>query len=553
MVAACAADPVATSSPPPTSAAPTPTPIACDGPLVTGRWWDDRVFYEIFVRSFADSDGDGIGDFRGLIERLDYLNDGDPGTGDDLGVTGVWLMPIASATSYHGYDVTDYRSIDPAYGTADDLRTFVEAAHARGIAVILDLVLNHTSVEHPWFQQSRQPGSPREDWYLWSDTDPGYPGPGGQPAWHRDGDRWYYGAFWSGMPDLNLENPEVTAELLDIARAWLDEYGVDGFRLDAIKHLMEDGRDQLNTPASRAWLAGFAAELRRTHPDVLLVGEVFDVTAASSAFVREGGMDLAFDFPLARGFLQAPNLEDVAPLTGARRDALTQYPRGGYAAFLTNHDQNRAMTELGGSTDGARLAATLLLTDPGVPFLYYGEEIGVGGRKPDERLRLPMPWTGDGPAGGFSTAAPWQPMGDDWPRINVASQADDPASLLATYRELIRLRDAHPALRTGAAYPVAARPSSVAALLRSTPEASVLVLMNLGTEAVPAPELALESGPLCSVGGMTVVYGRGADGAPLAGDLGLTPPELTPTGGFAGWTPVDELPPRSAVVIVLRP
>jgi glycosidase len=533
------------------TASPPAAPVACGGePFTAARWWHDRVFYEAFVRSYADSDGDGIGDLLGLAGRLDDLNDGDAATRGDLGVTGLWLMPIAEARSYHGYDATDLRAVEHDYGTLDDLRTLVDAAHERGIAVILDLVLNHTSDGHPWFQESRDPASPKRDWYVWSGTPP-EANPG---AWHELDGAWYLGQFWEGMPDLNLENPEVTAELQATARWWLDEAGVDGFRIDAARHLVEDSDTLVNTASSRTWLADFRAAIQRTHPDALFVAEVFDITAASSAFVRDGAADLAFDFPLARGFYQAANLEDTAPLAGAQADALAQYPRGGYAAFLTNHDQNRVMSELGGSIERAKLAAGLLLTDPGVPFLYYGEEIGVSGRKPDERLRLPMPWTARPPSGDFSTIEPWQPMGDDWPAVNVAAQDTDPGSLLATYRELVALRNAHPALRTGGAYPVTAPTTGVSASLRAGADEQLLVLANLGTAPVAGLELALAEGPLCGPAAATVVYATaGADGRPAVALGDAAPPAVTAAGGFDGWMPLPELPGRSVVVVRLAP
>ncbi len=511
-------------------------------------WWHDRVFYEVFVRSFADSNGDGRGDLRGLTAHLDDLNDGDPATTTDLGVTALWLMPIAAAESYHGYDVTDLQAVEPDYGTADDLRALVAQAHARGIKVILDFVPNHTSDRHPWFQASRDPASDKADWYVWRDTPP----TANQGAWHQLDDRWYLGQFWSGMPDLNLRNPAVTDALVTAAEWWMDESGVDGFRVDAAKHLVEEGDTLVNTPSSRRWLADFRARLQRTHPSAMIVAEVYDLAASSAAFVRDGGADLAFDFPLARGLYQAANLEDTAPLAGALADAQKLYPPGGYATFLTNHDQTRVMTELGGSLERAKLAAGLLLTHPGVPFIYYGEEVGMGGRKPDERLRVPMPWTGESPAGGFSTTTPWQPMGDDWPGVNVASQVHDPGSLLSAYRELIRLRDAETPLRTGATHVVETTTTAISALLRSTRASSDVVLANLGTTALPSPVLSLGDGPLCGDVTATVVYATAdAAGTPALPQGDVTAPAVTERGGFSSWTPVPMLPPRSVTVIRL--
>ena len=242
----------------------------------------------MFVRSFADSDGDGIGDLRGLTQRLDELNDGDPATTDDLGVTGLWLMPIAESPSYHGYDVVDYRAVEQDYGSTADLAALVGAAHQRGIAVIVDLVINHTSREHAWFQDARSPGSDHDDWYLWADEHPAIARSDGSRVWHPDGERFYYGYFWEGMPDLNLANPEVTAELDSVADAWLDA-GIDGFRIDAARHLFEDGATLENVDATFEWLAAFRDRIKEQHPDALVLGEVWDASSMSARYVREGG------------------------------------------------------------------------------------------------------------------------------------------------------------------------------------------------------------------------------------------------------------------------
>src|SRR5687767_12780971 len=261
-------------------------------------WWNDRVFYEIFVRSFYDSDGDGIGDLQGVIEKLDYLNDGDPDTTDDLGVTGIWLMPVMEAPSYHGYDVTDYRKVDPDYGTNEDFRRLVNEAHERGIIVITDFVVNHTSTEHPWFQDSVQ-GGEHADWYVWSDTDPGTRGPSGQVVWHpADNGRYYYAVFWEGQPDLNLANPDVKAEIYDVARFWLEDMGADGFRIDGARHIIEDEASQVDTPETIAWLTDFREHVRSINPDALVVGEVWTSSSTVARYVPEA-LDLGFEFTLA--------------------------------------------------------------------------------------------------------------------------------------------------------------------------------------------------------------------------------------------------------------
>ncbi len=534
------------------TAAPSPTadPAACVAPEppVEMAWWNDRVFYEVFVRSFQDSDGDGVGDLRGLIDRLDYLNDGDPATETDLGVTGIWLMPVFEAASYHGYDTIDYRAVEQDYGSNQDLRDLVAEAHERGIAVIVDLVLNHTSVQHPWFQTSRDPASDRADWYVWADEPPGWAGPSGQPVWHPLDGRVYYGLFWDGMPDLALTEPAVTAELRSVAESWL-EAGVDGYRLDAVKHYVEEGPEQENTGSTFAWARDFRTAVKAAQPEALLVGEIWDASVTAARYVTEGAVDVAFEFELADAMVRAAGLGDTAPIAALRSQLLDLYPPGTYAAFLTNHDQNRVASELRSDPGALRVAASLLLTDPGVPFIYYGEEIGLTGRKPDERIRTPMPWDPDASGFGFSTGTPWQAFGDDPPEVSVAAQVDDADSLLAHYRALIGLRAEHAALRTGSTIPLESSTSAVSAVIRSTPEETLLVLVNLASEPVAGAALSLQRGLPCGPGTPRVLFADGwSDGA---APTEATPPLLTLTGGVEDWVPIEELPARSTVVLRL--
>jgi glycosidase len=347
------------------------------------------------------------------------------------------------------------------------------------------------------------------------------------------------------MPDLNLADPDVTAELDDVGRFWLDEMGVDGFRLDAARHLVEDGRKLENTPATFEWLSGFRERLKADRPDALVLGEVWDATSMSARYVRDGALDVTFDFGLASATIGSIRSGDAGSLHAAQAEAAEAYPLGGLATFLTNHDQNRIMNELGGQVPSARLAATLLLTGGGVPFVYYGEEIGLTGHKPDERIRTPMRWDASKPAAGFTTGTPWQPLGDDPAGTDVATQAADPASLLSLYRDLIRLRAAHPALAIGEWTPVDAEAKSIVAYLRHTPDEAVLVVANLADEPVASPVLDLAAGPLCSrSGGLPVVrvlFGEGEAAGPAANTA----------GGFAGYVPVSRLGPRETVVIEL--
>lgn len=536
-----ASDAIVTPRPPVCPDPPAPTPGA------TSAWWQDRVFYEVFVRSFADSDEDGIGDLAGLTSRLDALNDGDPSTTTDLGVTALWLMPVAESPSYHGYDVTDYRAVEPDYGTADDFRALVDAARERGIEVIVDLVMNHSSIEHPWFADARTPGSEHDDWYVWEDERPAVSGPGGRPVWHADGDRFYYGYFWEGMPDLNVANPDVTAELDAIARFWVDEMGAAGFRLDAARHLLEDGSTLENTPATFEWLRGFRSRLQEATPDALVLGEVWDATSVASRYVREGSLDLTFDFALASQMLLAVRSGDAGSLRITQDEVSAAYPAAGYAAFLSNHDQDRVFDVVGQDVAKAKQAATLLLTNPGVPFIYYGEEVGLRGRKPDERIRTPMPWTGEAPGFGFTSAAePWQPMAEDVETANVAVQTDDPNSLLSHYRTLIALRAAHPALGSrGALLPIEASDRAIYAVLRHDAASGekLVVVSNLSDETVPDVRLTLATGPLCDTPGVEPLLGTSP---------GLYPPIGNAAGGLDAW-PVGDLGPHEDLILKMTP
>ncbi len=526
----------ATTTLPPTttlSPATTTTTVFTSAADAGLPWWNDRVFYEVFVRSFADSDGDGIGDFNGLTDRLDYLNDGDPTTDTDLGITGIWLMPITQSPSYHGYDVVDYRTIEEDYGTQEDFERFLDAAHDRGIAVITDLVMNHSSRSHPWFLESANPESPLRDWYVWSDIDPGWIGPWGQDVWHPRGDTFYYGLFWEGMPDLNLENDEVTAEIMDIATYWIDDMGVDGFRLDAAKHLIEEGEVMENTVATLDWLADFTSAMHDLDENAMIVGEVWADAEVVAEYVPRS-LDLSFDFDIGGAFLDAMTAWDAQPLEEGIVASLEGFPEGRYAPFLTNHDQDRIISQLSGVWERAEIAAVFLLTLPGTPFVYYGEEVGLAGTKPDELIRTPMPWNGESPSVGFTEGTPWQPADPGYPDANVASQTGDSGSLLSTYRTLINYRNTSSALRLGSTTVLDPESGEVFAMLRSHDDTHVLTLLNLSGREVLAGPLDLSA--LGSSATASTIHGDGPDGT---------------IGELANHVPVDVMPPFSAYVIEL--
>jgi len=503
----------------------------------TGHWWDDAVCYEVFVRSFADSNGDGIGDLNGLTSRLDYLNDGNPATSRDLGVTCIWLMPIFTATSYHGYDVEDYYDIESDYGTSADFTIFLSAAHERGIRVVLDLVLNHTSVKNPWFQSAlSDPASPYRDWYIFSEDDPGYPGPWGEDVWHESSvaDEFYYGIFWEGMPDLNYRNPEVTAEAEKISRFWLDQ-GVDGFRLDAIKHLIEDGSTQENTDATHEWLRGYRQFLDREYPEALTIGEIFNAGATALEPYFPDQLHTYFQFDIASQMLIAPQQGVASGITYVVNEAHEKQPGQPWGIFLTNHDQNRPMTLLEGNVAEAKLAAAALLTLPGIPFIYYGEEIGMTGSKPDERIRTPMQWWVGG-GHGFSSVTPWQPFQSDADFVNVFSQEGDPDSLLNYYRALVQLHSDHPALGHGEFLEIDTNASSVLAFIRATDEETILVIINFGGESRSDLKLTFPSGSLMAGEYRLVsLFGEG-NAVPLTLTDATTETDFEPGFTFEGQT-----------------
>jgi glycosidase len=509
-----------------------------------GQWWNRAEFYQAFVRSFYDSDGSGSGDFNGLTAKLDYLNDGDPRTQSDLGITGIWLMPItdspfddnASHSDNAGYGVRDYRKVRGEYGKLDDFREFLHQAHARGIKVIIDFVLNHTSEEHPWFIASLDPESSMRNWYRWADTKP----PG--PNWRAGQGGYYYARFNPHIPDLNYSEAAVREEMNRTTAFWLDSVGIDGFRLDAIRHLYEDGENPDDAPATFAYLKEYRRFYKGLRADAMVVGEAWTGTRTAARYVRDGGtdaLDLAFEFDLASSILSAVRRGDATELTGKLREVVGAYPALQYANFLSNHDQDRSLQQLGGDVGApatekaamqrARAAAGILLTLPGVPFIYYGEEIGLLGLKePDERfVRAPMAWSAE-PGFGFTLGNPWFRPAAQFPGHTVAAMRKDSNSLWHAYRRLIGIRNGNPALQVGDIRMIATGDKRMLAFVRGAAENPILVAVNLGAAALTG--IALGNVALGLPKGAYPVRELlgGKDSAPLAVDA---------SGVLAGWDP----------------
>jgi glycosidase len=505
-------------------------------------WHEGAVFYEIFVRSFADSDGDGVGDFAGLTARLDELNDGDDATDTDLGVDALWLMPVFESPSYHGYDVTNYRATEPDYGSLEDFDALVAAAHARGIRVILDFVLNHSSSAHPWFLSSAAGAeSPHRDYYLWREEPDGrWRRPWDESTvWHVRGDDHFMGLFYSGMPDLNLENHVVVEEMIGAMRFWLDR-GVDGFRVDAARYLVEredeSGVQMADTPQTHALVRRIRAALDESHPGAVLVAEAWTDTARIAPYYGDGDeFHLAFSFDVAGALLESVRSGQRADLVQALRTAGESFTHRAFEApFLTNHDMRRAARVLDGDDDGARLAAATLLALPGSPFLYYGEEIGMRGGEGDgdEHKRTPMRWSEEAPGFGFTTSdAPWF-SADEPAGTSVDTQRRDPDSLWRWYQRLIAQRRGQAALRSGELEVLRTEgggPGALA-LLRRAGEERVLFVANFDRAPAASLKVDLE-------GDAELLLQRGADSVTAKRGDGLV---------------VDGLGPRSFAFFFVR-
>jgi alpha-glucosidase len=484
-------------------------------------WWQSAVIYEIYPRSFQDTDGDGVGDLRGIIARLPYLG--------DLGVDAIWICPIfCSPMADFGYDIANYNDIDPLFGTLGDFDELLAAAHRHQIKVLLDLVPNHTSDQHPWFLQSRSSrDNPRRDWYLWHDPGPDGAAPNnwlsefGGSAWQDDArtGQYYYHAFLAQQPDLNWRNTEVRAAIYEVMRFWLRR-GVDGFRVDVLWHLIKDDQFRDNPPnpqfapgkpphqaviplytTDRPEMEQIIAEMRAVvdeFPERLLIGEIYLPIERLVAYYGRNleGAHLPFNFTLLS---VAWNARTIATLIDQYEAALA---RDGWPNWvLDNHDQPRIASRLG--RQQARLAAILLLTLRGTPTIYYGEELGMAQVQiPPDRIRdpfaknvpglnvgrdgcrTPMQWDATANA-GFSLVHPWLPLADDHQNENAELQRREKTSLLNLYRRLIGLRRSRAALVRGAYHPLHAT-GDLLLYLREHSDERLLIALNLGGEPLAA-------------------------------------------------------------------
>lgn len=503
------------------------------------EWWKSAVIYQVYPRSFQDSNGDGIGDLKGIENRLDDLK--------ALGIDAIWISPIfPSPMTDFGYDVADYCDIDPRFGTLADFDTLLAAAHERGIRLLLDLVPNHTSDQHPWFVESRSArDDPRRDWYIWRDARPDGSPPNnwisdfGGSAWEWDPvtDQYYYHAFLKEQPDLNWRNPAVRSAMLNVLRFWF-ERGIDGFRIDVLWHMVKHV-DLPDNPVNAGWQPGepdytrvhqlhstdqpevhdIAAEMRALADDYgarVLIGEIYLPVPKLVGYYgtpARPGVHLPFNFQLIGAAWNAPSL---AAMIAEYEAAL---PADGWPNWvLGNHDRPRIATRVG--PDQARVAMMMLLTLRGTPTLYYGDEIGMedGAIPPDlvqdprelrdpgiglsrDPVRTPMAWDAS-PNAGFSPADPWLPLHPDWLARNVEAQRGDPGSMWRLTQKLLFLRHEHPALALGDYHPVDSG-GDLLAFERRHAHDRLLVVLNLGDapQGFAIPEWAEDFTVLASARG----------------------------------------------------
>ncbi len=487
------------------------------------HWWQRGIIYQVYPRSFQDSDGNGIGDLPGIIQRLDYLK--------ELGITAIWLSPIMeSPMADFGYDISDYRKIHPLFGTMADFDALLQQVHQRSMKLILDFVPNHTSDEHPWFKAAASSRTdPKHDWYLWAEPRPDGSVPnnwlsvfgGSAWEWNEHLQQYYYHAFLKKQPDLNWRNPQVQEAMFDIMRFWLDK-GVDGFRVDVMWHLIKDAqlRDNPPNPAyqpsmstyeqlvpvystDQAEVHSIVANMRSVldeYEDRMMIGEIYlPINRLVSYYGTDNnGAHLPFNFLL----ISAPwHAVQIAAAVNEYEGAL---PEHGWPNWvLGNHDQSRIVSRIG--AEQAKNAALLLLTLRGTPTIYYGEEIGMrdvplsdaeikdpqGLNMPDKSLsrdpaRTPMQWDAAA-AAGFTTGHPWLPVARNYKRNNVAVQQKDAYSMLAFYRKLIRLRDSEPSLATGGYVHIHATEQIMAYSRQAEGHSRFLIVLNFSHRACSFP------------------------------------------------------------------
>jgi len=508
--------------------------------VATKPWWQDAVVYQIWPRSFADSNNDGHGDFAGIQSKLSYLQ--------DLGVDAIWLTPIFEAPSYHGYDFTEFYQVEQDYGSMAQFEALLADAKSRNIRIILDLVINHISDRHDWFVRSAKGEAPFKDYFIWRSD---LPKDGWGPAWdsstidpkvvwhyHPERKQYYYAAFGASQPDLNLQHPDVIAEMKKMAKFWLDK-GVAGFRLDAVRYAIENGPgQQADTSETIQYWQDFSAYVRSIAPDTLLVGEAWaDLPVAAQYYGDGKALDAGFDFDFGYkvlallqsdgavkaefGTMQSTTNNSQQPLQANYADRLAaKVPMGYFSPFLTNHDQPRVGWQLSGHQDKAKLAAAMLFASPGTSYVYYGEEIGLTQASDAEHIqrRAPMLWDKSHQAGFTTAEQAWVQSADLFPPQQstrwwapflsvqlsgdntVADQQKQPKSLWHLYKTLIQLKKQRPEFSVAGSYQaVEIADGTLLRLTRELNGQKTVFLLNMTAKSQPIPTELLQDNSLQTV------------------------------------------------------
>ena len=462
----------------------------------------EGVYYSIFVRSFADSNGDGIGDFNGITKKLDYLNDGNDSTTTDLGITGIWLLPIFPSQSYHGYDVDDYYDVNPDYGTMEDFENLLAECKKRGISVIIDMTCNHSSTYTDWFQASRNPEDPHHSWYRWvtEDYERIDQKMWGHKVWNEDWKykgNFYAGLFGSHMPDFNLDSPELREEFKNVMKFWMDK-GVSGFRYDAAGHVYNSAKTPAGTDSIKQgveWWSELTSFNKSVNPDCYNVGEVWEANSIRAQYIA--GLGSNFHFFMGERIVEAlkqgvdGSNTLAAGLQGEYERLALSNPDYIDAPFLSNHDQARAAGLLKGDYDTCKAAASLYMLTEGVPFIYYGEEIAMKSGTDDPSKRTPMLWNVDVTNSSTGEVKPKDKLQTTWSTsiynkktVPVAVQEKDPDSLLQYYKRLIRLRTAHSAFYRGRFTAVSVNNDAVSSWQMKDDAETAFVMVNVSTSPV---------------------------------------------------------------------
>ena len=430
----------------------------------------NEIYYEIFIRSFCDSNKDGIGDINGIRQKLDYLQ--------NLGITGIWITPIHPSPTYHKYDVVDYFGIDKEYGTIEEYKLLVKEAHAKGIKVLIDLVVNHTSSEHPWFIASCKNDPKYKDFYVWSKTENGN-------NWHKNPlnpNEKYFAFFWEKMPDLNFDNKEVREEVKKIGRYWINDIGVDGYRIDAAQHVYEPNDTVRNT----IWWTEFRNGLLKINPNVYLLGEVWNKDSIVATYFKSS-LDGCFNFDLSKAIIQCVEKNDASNFVSTLQSIHQLYqsynPNFRDVIFISNHDQDRYRSTFNGDSAKTKLAFAMLITLPGIPFLYYGEEVGMLGKSPDEFRREPFLWSKND-AGNTTWEKPKYSTSQSVGYLD--EQMKDKNSFYSFYKSMIGFRKENPILSEGEIKPylIAGQSKGLIAYQFINQQKSCYVFHNVSPETI---------------------------------------------------------------------